>query len=654
MELSAVPFLYEHVAAYAVRNTIKLGGETRGSVQMTAASDNDRDGDLTRGIRDGRLGGRVIESVPHEPEPSIYWHRRSATGVLVVYIASVTLRTTFLTSPPTRGQVFSVVDDASPSISLPLDLGHCLQPEPEPELRPLEEHTYTTDGLLVVNPNGPHPIFELIHKAKIDWEAKLARASKSLDAAVVEYKRRYKRPPPLGFDKWWDYVVRHDVRLPDEYDEIYHDLEPFWGIDPYDLAMTQEELEHRAQVVTVQKTPSGSRLEILSDTLPDDRRIQLRATVDNILNLLNDVQDELPPLRMSFSPHDNPSMLSDWRIKNMTLEAAARGTTVAQADFPSIDKAEWIQACPPDSPARLYPPSLSSLSSLTSNTSSSPKTFIASHRDTMNPCTHPSLLTLHGQFLSHKAGPYPQLPYGWTSGEDAEEKGDVRWDMKVDERLAWRGSTTGIHASPTSLWIHAHRARLITLANTLAGNVSILPVPEDASTPVGEPEEVRLGRVNPAWMDVAFAGTAVGCDKDGGTCKKMESLWEFRKWQERSQEGRYKFIFDVDGNGWSARFKRLITSNSLVFKATIYPEWFMSRIAPWVHYVPIQISYTDLHDTVAFFRGHDDLAAHIAAAGKEWSQHFWRKEDMTAYLYRLLLEYARVSSLDRASMNYGE
>ncbi|KAF9235668.1 hypothetical protein BU15DRAFT_77793 [Melanogaster broomeanus] len=53
----------------------------------------------------------------------------------------------------------------------------------------------------------------------------------------------------------------------------------------------------------------------------------------------------------------------------------------------------------------------------------------------------------------------------------------------------------------------------------------------------------------------------------------------------------------------------------------------MSRIASWVHYVPIQISYTDLYDAVAFFHAHDDLAAHIAAAGKEWSQHFWRKED---------------------------
>jgi hypothetical protein len=130
-----------------------------------------------------------------------FFSYRSATGVLVVCIIAITLRTAFLTPH----EVFSVVDQYSPSLSLPLSLGHCLQPEPESKLaqvRPLEEHTYTPDGLLVVNPNGPHPIFELIRKAETEWEEKLARASTTLDAAVVEYKRRYKRPPPLGFDKW--------------------------------------------------------------------------------------------------------------------------------------------------------------------------------------------------------------------------------------------------------------------------------------------------------------------------------------------------------------------------------------------------------------------------------------------------------------------
>ena len=49
---------------------------------------------------------------------------------------------------------------------------------------------------------------------------------------------------------------------------------------------------------------------------------------------------------------------------------------------------------------------------------------------------------------------------------------------------------------------------------------------------------------------------------------------------------------------------------------------------------------------------HDDMAREIARAGKEWAHTFWRPEDMTAYMYRLWLEYARLMSDDRDQMNY--
>jgi hypothetical protein len=64
---------------------------------------------------------------------------------------------------------------------------------------------------------------------------------------------------------------------------------------------------------------------------------------------------------------------------------------------------------------------------------------------------------------------------------------------------------------------------------------------------------------------------------------------------------------------------------------------FTDRLAPWVHYVPIQNSYTDLMDALVFFRAHDKAAARIAAAGREWSRRYWRREDMVAYMYRCVL-----------------
>lgn len=117
------------------------------------------------------------------------------------------------------------------------------------------------------------------------------------------------------------------MQLPDEYDEIFEDIEPFWGIDPAELALTQEEYERREGLVTVQKTETHPRLEVTRSTLSQDRQ-KLQGTVDNILNIVREVEQDLPPLRITFSPFDNPSMLSDWGIKTMALEAAANGTSL--------------------------------------------------------------------------------------------------------------------------------------------------------------------------------------------------------------------------------------------------------------------------------------------------------------------------------------
>ena len=66
----------------------------------------------------------------------------------------------------------------------------------------LGRHVWRLDGLLEVNPQGRHPIYDLVDKAKKKWNAKVARQSKTLRNAVQEYKRRYQRDPPLGFDRW--------------------------------------------------------------------------------------------------------------------------------------------------------------------------------------------------------------------------------------------------------------------------------------------------------------------------------------------------------------------------------------------------------------------------------------------------------------------
>ncbi|KAJ6466788.1 glycosyl transferase family 90-domain-containing protein [Mycena sanguinolenta] len=543
---------------------------------------------------------------------------------------------------------------------------------PPPPVKIIREHKFMDDGLLEVNPEGIHPVYELIRRAEDAWKDKFRRASTTFPEAVAEYRTRYKRDPPRGFDDWWRYVQRHDVQLPDEYDQIHVDLEPFWGIEPKDLLAIRSELEAKVDSYTIGKT-AGSQVDVVNTSFTPGKYDQLIGRSVNVIDLLSDVEDYLPPFRAVFSPHDGPNRLSDYFVEDAARQAAAKQTYISRKDFPKIKPKGWMSACAPGSPGRNESMNLDN----DPPPKTTKKTFIYDHNLAMNPCLHPRHFWQHGQFLSYGKGPTPErdmvpefsdcsssihhniripTPYGWV--EDIYPRSDdPPWDDKVDERVLWRGSSTGISHNSRTRWHNSHRIILMRIANDLKGMMSILSPFKSASEPVGEPIEVRKARVNPGIMDVAFAGDPIMCDPE--TCKQLQKMFPWRRRQSVQEAGDYKYVIDVDGNGWSGRFKRLITSNALVFKATVYPEWYMDRIAPWVHYVPIQLDLSDLHDAVVFFRGdasgagaHEDLARKIAMAGRTWSKTFWRRQDMVAYFFRLLLEYARLMSEDRDAMSY--
>ena len=84
-----------------------------------------------------------------------------------------------------------------------------------------------------------HPIERLMEDAEAAYRAKLSRQSKTLEAAVQQYKKRYQQDPPHGFDEWWAFAKKNNVKMVDEYDGLMDDLRPFWEI-------SGEELRRRA------------------------------------------------------------------------------------------------------------------------------------------------------------------------------------------------------------------------------------------------------------------------------------------------------------------------------------------------------------------------------------------------------------------------
>lgn len=98
----------------------------------------------------------------------------------------------------------------------------------EVPLEPEEKHKVGANGLMETNPAAGHPIYQLVTDAKKRWEGKLGKASRSLPQAVAEYRRRYGRDPPAGFESWWNYVKQKNVKLPDEYDQIVSHIPRLW------------------------------------------------------------------------------------------------------------------------------------------------------------------------------------------------------------------------------------------------------------------------------------------------------------------------------------------------------------------------------------------------------------------------------------------
>jgi hypothetical protein len=145
-------------------------------------------------------------------------------------------------------------------------------------------HRYRGDGYLLVNPEGRHPIHDLIQRAQSKWDKKQKARSHSLGEACAEYRRRHRRDPPPGFNHWfarplivfriysrlfrWDYVVKNDIKLPDEYDFLHANLEPLWGIDPKYLQERRKEWEDHSEVFTIGKLNENDPVTLLK-SMPD-------------------------------------------------------------------------------------------------------------------------------------------------------------------------------------------------------------------------------------------------------------------------------------------------------------------------------------------------------------------------------------------------
>ena len=102
-------------------------------------------------------------------------------------------------------------------------------------LHPVTHGDVSYSGLLGLTSGQKHPIEILFQDARRKQAHLVERQSKSLAEAVINYKKRYNREPPPGFDEWYHAAISLNATIIDDYDSVMANFEPYWSISAREL-----------------------------------------------------------------------------------------------------------------------------------------------------------------------------------------------------------------------------------------------------------------------------------------------------------------------------------------------------------------------------------------------------------------------------------
>jgi hypothetical protein len=221
-----------------------------------------------------------------------------------------------------------------------------------------------------------------------------------------------------------------------------------------------------------------------------------------------------------------------------------------------------------------------------------------------------------------------------------------------------------------------------------------------------------------SWADVAFTDLQCSELAANGTCEYTDEYFSISTVSKSlAKRQKYTVVLDGNGGDDAGSFLSALGSGMVALKSSVYRQWYDSRVVPRLHYVPLDPTFVDLYAVMEYFlgtaieegatefphahvevekhehhfsaphwdedneeeeapsklndgyrhkltagtkrsenegSGHDEQAQKIAEAGQEWAAKVLRKEDMQVYLYRVLLEYARVMDNLREKLGWVE
>lgn len=188
-------------------------------------------------------------------------------------------------------------------------------PEPAPKpVHPIDDEPTKAEGAVPKKPaethpaaTGSHPIDTLIKEADERFNGLLKKESKTLTAAAKAYRDRRGRHPPPGFDAWFQFAQeRKAVIVEDFFDQIYHDLRPFWGMEPSRIRKEAAEYEMTIKVRKGRAT-----------------RISEWFWTVHWTNMIKTIEHLLPDMDIALNPMDEPRMVVPYEDMAQYMRDAA-------------------------------------------------------------------------------------------------------------------------------------------------------------------------------------------------------------------------------------------------------------------------------------------------------------------------------------------
>lgn len=526
-----------------------------------------------------------------------------------------------------------------------------------------------------------HPIVQIVEQANAAFNAKLAAQSNTAEEAITEYQRRYGRQPPSGFQKRFELAKSKHFHFIDEFDAIQRTITPFWGIAASDLRVCTSNLKGSPKLLEV-RIEDGKVLPD-TETYRDDATVTLY--VEAMSTWINETiwKEVLPSTTFYLNLLDEPRVAVSRDTMDQAMSQAFGSSSRAHSKdiYRLANTVGWIDearqssfwktlasSCALDSPINQRLKVAFSTASRGKAHSGHALPFVSNMTRNKDICDSIDLLSGHGFLsapgnsqLTHTLVPllghsktslhndilFPSLVHtiGRYNGNYKDYE-DLAWAEKVPQ-LYWAGSSTGGWAT-ISNWRQSHRMRLTLMTN---------PPPHSQS----DSQEQRLVRLlkrdlqtsiyqltTQAWSTISHLfhlriSNIVQCAPDA--CSEMQSALPPIKSEPESASLGYRYVLDMDGNAFSARFYRLLRTRSCVLKHTAFDEWHDDRLVPWVHFIPVSHSAEELGELMRFLVEDEEgqrIGERIARQGKEWAEKTLRKDDFQTVFVRVLMEWARL------------